>query len=233
MRAISRCIGFGGVELVGDGALERAARLVDFGEDAGDVPGAAFLVAVEPGAGLGHLRPVFLHRGEDHVGDVAVAGEMGAAGLGDGVDLLVALGAGDGVAGFLEVGQRRVDDAGARAVGAVGTLLQGLDDVVAVARLLGEQGEDDQAEVAVTEHAPGTEWSTGTAAETRTKRAWAIMGRAAEAAPAGAVRVEGQLMEFESSLRVVGKDWTQDKFHRKRETTSPVRQGGRNANGEY
>ncbi len=56
-----------------------------------------------------------------------------------------------------------------------------------MARLLGEQGEDDQSEVAVTEHAPGTEWSTGTAAETRTKRAWAIMGRAAEAAPAGAV----------------------------------------------
>src|SRR5262249_48538778 len=51
--------------------------------------------------------------------------------------------------------QRRIDDAGARAVPAGGFLLEHLDDFVAVARLLGDQRERDELQVALGEHPPG------------------------------------------------------------------------------
>src|SRR5262249_17745412 len=59
------------------------------------------------------------------------------------------------VARLLEIGQRRIDDAGARRVPAGGLVLEHLDDLVAVARLLGDQREGDQAQVALRQHAPG------------------------------------------------------------------------------
>ena len=53
----------------------------------------------------------------------------------------------------LEQGQGRIDHAGRRPVGAAGALFQLLDQLVAVARLLLEQRQDDEPEVAVLEEA--------------------------------------------------------------------------------
>ena len=46
-------------------------------------------------------------------------------------------------------GQGRIDHAGRGPIGAAGAVFQLLDQLVAVARLLGEQGQDDEAKVAV------------------------------------------------------------------------------------
>jgi hypothetical protein len=58
------------------------------------------------------------------------------------------------MADIFEQGQRRIDDAGARAVGAADLLLDGADDVVAMARLFRNQLQHDKAEVALIEDAP-------------------------------------------------------------------------------
>ena len=98
-------------------------------------------------AGLLHAREQGVHGG-------AVGVEVGAALGGDRMQFLAAVTGGDRyVAEFLEHGQRGVDHAGAGAVGAADALLDRLDDLVAVARLLGDQVEDDQAEVAMGEEA--------------------------------------------------------------------------------
>ena len=73
--------------------------------------------------------------------------EMGAPFIGDRVELLGAVGLRRQVADVLQIGQRRVDDARARAVPAGGLLLDHHDDLVAVPRLLRDQGEDDEAQV--------------------------------------------------------------------------------------
>src|SRR4051794_38470598 len=52
----------------------------------------------------------------------------------------------------LEQGQRRVDDAGARSIFAAGQLLDCADEVVAVARLVRDQLQQDQAKLARFEH---------------------------------------------------------------------------------
>ena len=53
---------------------------------------------------------------------------------------------------FLEHGERRVDDAGARRIIAADPLAELLDDLVAVAGLLGDQGENDELQFAAVEH---------------------------------------------------------------------------------
>ena len=83
----------------------------------------------------------------------AVVAQMGATLVGDGIEPLVALGDRGHVVRLFEEGQRRIDDAGARAVHARGLLLDRLDQIVAVARLLLDEIERDQAEVARGEHA--------------------------------------------------------------------------------
>src|SRR3546814_16607436 len=45
---------------------------------------------------------------------------------------------------FFQIGQRRLDHAGARCVETVAVLGQRLDDLVAMTRLLGQQGEDQE-----------------------------------------------------------------------------------------
>src|SRR5262245_24741295 len=92
---------------------------------------------------------------QHRIDEVAVVLEMRLALVGDGVELLRALRLRGDVAGILEIGQRRVDDAGARRVPACGLVLQDLDDLVAVARLLGDQRERDQPQVALRQHAAG------------------------------------------------------------------------------
>ena len=87
----------------------------------------------------------------------AVVGEVGPALVGDGVELLVALGRRGDVAGLLEEGQRRIDDARARRIEALRLFLDGLDQVVAVARLLLDEVQRDQPQVAAGQHAADAE----------------------------------------------------------------------------
>ena len=83
-----------------------------------------------------------------------VLGQEGHALGGEGVELAPALLLGGrGVAHVLDHRQGRIDDAGARAVAAADALAERLDDLVTVARLLGQHGENDQPEVAGIEHA--------------------------------------------------------------------------------
>ena len=92
---------------------------------------------------------------EDRVDLGAVGGEKRLALGGQRIELAPALIlGGGGVAHVLDQGQRGIDDAGARAVAAADPLFERLDDLVAVARLLGHQGENDEPEIAAVEHAP-------------------------------------------------------------------------------
>src|SRR5262249_17985716 len=80
--------------------------------------------AAEPAA---HARNALADEGkplEHRVDEVAVLVEMGAALLGDGVELLGALGLGGDVTGLFEIGQRRINDAGARRVPARGLVFE-------------------------------------------------------------------------------------------------------------
>jgi hypothetical protein len=76
---------------------------------------------------------------------------------GDRIELLVALGAGGHVAGLLEEGERGIDDAGARGIKALGLFLDGLDQVVAVPRLLLDEIERDEPDIAARKHAADAE----------------------------------------------------------------------------
>src|SRR5262249_61198124 len=119
-------------------------------------PARPAAVAAEAAA---HARAGLADEGkplEHGVDEVAVLLEMGAALVGDGVALLGALDLGGDVAGLFEIRQRRINDAGARRVPAGGLVFEHLDDLVAVARLLGHQRERDPAQVAPCPHAPGT-----------------------------------------------------------------------------
>src|SRR5262249_53502328 len=105
-----------------------------------------------------HARDLLADRGEprEHgVDESAVLHEMGAAFLGDSVELLGALALGGDMARFLEIGVGGIEDAGARRMPARGLVLEHLDDLVAVARLLGDQRERDQPQVALGQHAAG------------------------------------------------------------------------------
>src|SRR5690606_4159170 len=76
-------------------------------------------------------------------------------------------------AGLLEEGEGRIDHAGARRIDARGLLLDGLDQIVAVARLLLDEIERDQAQIARGDHPADAE-------------AVAEAAPIAEAGPAGA-----------------------------------------------
>src|SRR5262249_5441268 len=105
-----------------------------------------------------HARDALADEGkplEHRVDEVAVFVEMGAALVGDGVELLGALGLGGDVTGLFEIGQRRINDARAPRVTAPRISLQQLDDLVAAARLPGDQRGPDQRQAAFRHHAPG------------------------------------------------------------------------------
>ena len=65
-----------------------------------------------------------------------------------------ALGFSDDIILLFEQRQRRIDRPGARSIGAAEFLLDGADQVIAVARLLGDEGQENQPQVAVAEHPP-------------------------------------------------------------------------------
>ncbi len=82
---------------------------------------------------------------------------MGAALVGNAVQLLGAVRLHRGVADLLQISEGGVDHAGAGRVEAAGTLFQRLDDLVAVAGFLRQQGQDQQLQLAGAELAPGAE----------------------------------------------------------------------------
>src|SRR5262249_36566798 len=115
------------------------------------------LVRLEPAADA--LRPLAdggeaLEHGVD---DVAVLVEMGAALGGGGGELLGALGLRGDVDGLFQIGHARIDHARARRIPARGLVLEQLDDLVAVPRLLGDQRQRDQPQVALRQHPPGAQ----------------------------------------------------------------------------
>ena len=101
------------------------------------------------GADGGHALENVIDRG-------AVVFELLLPFLGDGVELACALGGDGGQAGLLEEGEHGVDDAGAGGVGAAELLFDGLDQFVAVAGLLGDEVEEEVAEVVGAEDPAGS-----------------------------------------------------------------------------
>ena len=77
--------------------------------------------------------------------------ELGPAGVGDRVDGLAAVGLLRHEALLFELGQTRVDRARARDVGAAEAVAQGLDQLVAVHRPLGQEAEQVEPQVSVRE----------------------------------------------------------------------------------
>src|SRR5215472_15420697 len=150
------------------GLLDLARRFVDSGDEGVELigadrtrthargDGAAEVLHGACDAGRGAVEPVVDvgHPAEDPLDDGFLLVERGRAGLGDAVELLAALGVLHGdVAELFEQGQRRVDHAGARRIGAPDLVLDGLDDLVAVTGRLADQLEDHEAQVALIEHA--------------------------------------------------------------------------------
>src|SRR5882672_6992285 len=102
----------------------------------------------------------FAQRGqavEHSVDNVAIGFKPGAAFVGNSIKLLAAFGRSGDVPSLLQVGQRWVDDAAAWTVPVAGFLLKQFDDFVAVARLLGDQRQRDEAKVALCQYALGAQ----------------------------------------------------------------------------
>src|SRR5450755_1489393 len=74
--------------------------------------------------------------------------ELRQSGVGDAIELLAALGFDRGVADFFEVGEGRINHAGARSVKALRRFLESLDDLVPMPRMLLQQSEDHQLQIA-------------------------------------------------------------------------------------
>ena len=91
---------------------------------------------------------------EHDVDQLTIGLQIGAAFVGDGVELFRAFGCSGDVARFLQIGQRRIDDAGARRVPVRRFLFEQLDDLIAVARRLGDQRQREKAKVALRQHPP-------------------------------------------------------------------------------
>src|SRR5262245_55941119 len=149
-------LGFG-VGIVREPLCRDVAQIVDRRPQERRDPGAAAVVVVTTEAPP-HARRALADRGqalEHGIDEIAVLVEVGTALRGDGVELLRALDFGGDVARLLEIGEGGIDDARARRVPARRILLQHLDDLVAVARLLQDERERDPPQVALRQHAPG------------------------------------------------------------------------------
>src|SRR3984893_16452739 len=178
---------------------------------------AATLVVVAAEAAA-HARTPLADEGkplEHRVDEVAVLLEMGAALLGDGVALLGALDLGGEVARLLEIGQRRIDDARARRVPAGGLVFEHLDDLVAVARLLGDQRERDQAQVALRQHAPGAHHIAAAVTSGPAMTGAEMPAPTATAAPPSTTTMShaehvGLLVDYDISLDIPKFDVAQD-----------------------
>src|SRR5262249_45151546 len=91
---------------------------------------------------------------EERVHTSLVRRKFGFARFGDGVEFLGTLARGEfRKSHVLKHRQQRIDDAGARRIGAADAMLDLLDQFVAMPRLLGEQRQNHEFEVALIEHA--------------------------------------------------------------------------------
>src|SRR6185437_5739012 len=114
-------------------------------------------LAGEEAAHAVHLAGDTLELREHRAYRFAVLIELGVAGVGDAIKLLVAFGFDRGVTELFKVGQRRIDHAGTRRVEATGPFGQLLDQVVAMARLFFEQRQNEHLQLAAAELAPGAD----------------------------------------------------------------------------
>src|SRR5262249_4005006 len=92
---------------------------------------------------------------EHSVDNLAIGIEIDTAFVGDRVKLLRPFSRSRDVAGFLQISERRIDDAGAGAVPVGGLLFEQLDDFIAVAGGLGDQRQRDETQVALGQHTFG------------------------------------------------------------------------------
>jgi hypothetical protein len=102
----------------------------------------------------------FTHRfNEHHAGHArgAVLLQVAATFLADAIELFGPLRLDSRLAGLFEIGEGRIDHARARNVVAAGPLFQHLDQIVAMARLFGDQGQQEQLQVVGGELASGAE----------------------------------------------------------------------------
>src|SRR5436309_2415151 len=107
--------------------------------------------------GIGAL-PVFAERlepGEQRFDLIGIFGEVRTPGFGHGEALLGAFRTLFlDKAHLVEQGDRWIDDAGAGRVGAAGHRLDLADQIIAMARFVGDQLEEDEPQFAAVEHAP-------------------------------------------------------------------------------
>src|SRR4029077_8791322 len=94
------------------------------------------ILARESAAHALHLLPDALDLRDDRIRDVPAFLEEGKAGLGRAVELARGIRRNRRVADLLEIGERRIDDAGARRIKSARALLEFLDDLITVPRLL-------------------------------------------------------------------------------------------------
>ncbi len=133
-----------------------------------------------------HLEADPLDLRDGGVDAVPMLGEMRAALLGQAIELARALDVDGGVADLLEIGQRWINHAGARHVEAVGKIVEGLDDLVAVARLLRDERKDHELQVLGRELAAAAE---------AVSAAFEIVSEAAgKAAPAAPMAATGEMV---------------------------------------
>ncbi|CAG9242743.1 hypothetical protein BDI4_120197 [Burkholderia diffusa] len=171
-------VGVGGA-LVEQRPLQREAGLDELGQPAGlrFVPRfAACRFAGERAAHEFHLAREVRETCEQGVDAFALRIEMRAAGVGQRIALAVAFRLRGDEADFLEIRERRIHHAGARAIETVRARVERLDQFVTVARLLGDQREQQQleivgAELAAARHAVVTEIAKAAASATATERA--------------------------------------------------------------
>src|SRR5262249_23140064 len=164
---------------------------------------AAVVVAAETAA---HARNPLADEGqplEHRVDEVAVLVEMSAAFVGDGVELLGALGLGGDVTSLFQIGQRRINDAGARRVPAGGLVFEHLDDLVTVARLLGDQRKRDQAQIALRQHAPGAHHIAAAVTSTPAVAGAKLPAPAAAAAPSPPTMSHAEHVGLRCQLRYI------------------------------
>ena len=91
--------------------------------------------------------------GEQGVDGWLRLGQGGCAGGGDVEQLAGALGGAFHLGEVFEQGEGGVDDAGAGGVGAAGEVLDGFDDLVAVAGVFGDEVQHEEAQIAMFEKA--------------------------------------------------------------------------------
>ena len=125
---------------------------------------AVLVTAVEDLADAGHFFADGGEFGERYLDQITIVVDALLAAFGNAVELFRAADFDFGLAGLFEIGERRIDDARAWHIEAAGALFEGLDQFIAVARLLGEQSEDDQLQVGRIELAAGAKPATEHAA---------------------------------------------------------------------